>query len=415
MAKTSALPAVLSRVRPKRMLALFVASAMVALMLHGAGSPPAALADPGPEWGSVTPSASAAVAADVVTASATCPVSPSYSFTVPDPTGDAFFGFGIGPVLHDITSVDVEGDATTLCLTVSFDGPVDPADAGTGLELVGAIDFDTDEDATTGFPALADSFCPAPPGLGSDVRLDMFTVFGGGGLLIDLSTFSATLVPVTFDTTSFTAELPIFALGGDEFFNFAMVLGTIPEPTDCAPDGAAIHSPDGSLVLPPDTDGDGIPDSADNCPTEANPDQSDLDFDGLGDVCDPTPWHDLAIVGGNASGVTINLGRVNNGTLTGNIIVQNYANHPDEAFVDTFISGIPSGCEVTSTSGDFFDVVKQGRKKTFHRSANITCNPNVPRGNYELSIEAFVFHVGSGSELDYSNNFGSTTATLRLR
>jgi hypothetical protein len=35
-----------------------------------------------------------------------------------------------------------------------------------------------------------------------------------------------------------------------------------------------------------DTDGDGIPNVYDNCPTVANPDQSDLDQDGVGDACD---------------------------------------------------------------------------------------------------------------------------------
>ena len=35
-----------------------------------------------------------------------------------------------------------------------------------------------------------------------------------------------------------------------------------------------------------DTDGDGVPDSEDNCPNVPNPDQSDLDMDGIGDVCD---------------------------------------------------------------------------------------------------------------------------------
>ena len=44
-------------------------------------------------------------------------------------------------------------------------------------------------------------------------------------------------------------------------------------------------------IEPPvlDGDGDGIPDSSDNCPTTANPDQVDSDADGFGDACDPCP------------------------------------------------------------------------------------------------------------------------------
>ena len=35
-----------------------------------------------------------------------------------------------------------------------------------------------------------------------------------------------------------------------------------------------------------DDDNDGIEDVTDNCPIDFNPDQSDQDFDGLGDACD---------------------------------------------------------------------------------------------------------------------------------
>jgi hypothetical protein len=36
-----------------------------------------------------------------------------------------------------------------------------------------------------------------------------------------------------------------------------------------------------------DTDGDMVCDDVDNCPADPNPDQSDVDVDAIGDVCDP--------------------------------------------------------------------------------------------------------------------------------
>lgn len=45
-----------------------------------------------------------------------------------------------------------------------------------------------------------------------------------------------------------------------------------------------------SIVVPSDTDDDGIPDYLDNCPTEPNsPDQEDSDNDDVGDACDNCP------------------------------------------------------------------------------------------------------------------------------
>ena len=40
-------------------------------------------------------------------------------------------------------------------------------------------------------------------------------------------------------------------------------------------------------VPPSDSDGDGIPNGSDNCPSVANTSQSNIDGDGLGDACDP--------------------------------------------------------------------------------------------------------------------------------
>ena len=45
--------------------------------------------------------------------------------------------------------------------------------------------------------------------------------------------------------------------------------------------------PHAAWACPQDSDGDGVCDAQDNCPGVSNPDQSDLDGDGLGDACDP--------------------------------------------------------------------------------------------------------------------------------
>ena len=42
-------------------------------------------------------------------------------------------------------------------------------------------------------------------------------------------------------------------------------------------------------AAPTDSDGDGAPDTNDNCPQAANPDQADADGDGVGDACDDAP------------------------------------------------------------------------------------------------------------------------------
>ena len=45
----------------------------------------------------------------------------------------------------------------------------------------------------------------------------------------------------------------------------------------------------------PDSDGDGVPDSADNCPTVSNADQGNVEFDRIGDACDPDDDNDTIL------------------------------------------------------------------------------------------------------------------------
>src|SRR5262249_41741406 len=50
---------------------------------------------------------------------------------------------------------------------------------------------------------------------------------------------------------------------------------------------AAVHSVETAGA--PDTDGDGMPDPADDCPVVSDPEQADGDGDGVGDACDNCP------------------------------------------------------------------------------------------------------------------------------
>jgi len=69
-----------------------------------------------------------------------------------------------------------------------------------------------------------------------------------------------------------------------------------PTCTPSRPNSVSMSTIFTGTVSATDSDGDGIPDATDNCPTVWNPirpmdngKQPDADGDGMGDVCDPCP------------------------------------------------------------------------------------------------------------------------------
>jgi hypothetical protein len=100
-------------------------------------------------------------------------------------------------------------------------------------------------------------------------------------------------------------------------------------------------------VSPPattDADGDGVPDSSDNCPNVSNPAQTDTDADNSGDACDPDddndgvidPSDNCPLVGNpnQADADGDGIGNACDGDLDGDGVLNGTDNCPEEANAD---------------------------------------------------------------------------------
>ena len=171
------------------------------------------------------------------------PASPTLHHTdVADPIGDTF---GTGAVQHDITSFSAYYTTTELIVSVTFAGTIAPGDSGQPNAVVGFIDFDTDQDSTTGILSNVDFYSPYTTGLGVDYCVDLFLYSSATGdtSVLDDTGAEVGKAPVSFTSNSFTVRVPLALIGGDDgIVDTATVLGTILEPTDACPNGGYITS-----------------------------------------------------------------------------------------------------------------------------------------------------------------------------
>ena len=167
--------------------------------------------------------------------------------TASDPVGDTF---GTGSPQLDITSLSAIFGGGFLEISATFATPISAPNSDAANAVVGFIDIDTDQNGNTGRISNVDAFNNDSAGLGNEFFVDLFdaTADGRVTLVNDNTQQEVALVPVTVTATSFTVRIPLSALGGDDGrVDTAILIGTVAEETDLAPNQGSVASTRGQV------------------------------------------------------------------------------------------------------------------------------------------------------------------------
>ena len=178
------------------------------------------------------------------------------------------------PSLPDVTSIGVSTAGEWSCIAVTFAEPIDQLKPESSV--FAAFAFDIDMNRSTGeIGRDVAGLCSSSANLGFDRT---FVLDANAGLLSEImmlpggaaSPTPILLVPTGmfaiafFDERSISIAVPLEALGGDDSFRYAMFAGSglLDKPTDCAPNGGIILSPEPAEAG--DVNCDGLTDSRDS-------------------------------------------------------------------------------------------------------------------------------------------------------
>jgi hypothetical protein len=151
---------------------------------------------------------------------------------------------------------------------------------------------------------------------------------------------------LAFHYTNFALAAP--TLDGHTAANVQRIYANVFAPFVCANpgtrpyDGSAQHGTDPTKLV--DTDGDGVVDACDNCPTVFNPGQEDRNLDGIGDHCDADD--DGILDGADNCPNVFNPGQEDlNGNGVGDACESCRAAKPLQLVLDADGDGVPDRCD----------------------------------------------------------------------
>ena len=166
---------------------------------------------------------------------------PAYDFSFADPAGDTteFTEPDVVPKGIDLVKVSGSVDPDEVRLTLEFAEPVSPWSAGTDTALDGFVDFDADENRSTGIRDAGEE-AGGSFELGADFYLDLRDNGSGRMALVDAAKRTFSWVKAAFNGTTVEVTIPRSALvigtDADNRFFLGVMVTTKGRPvTDVAP------------------------------------------------------------------------------------------------------------------------------------------------------------------------------------
>lgn len=170
--------------------------------------------------------------------------------TVNDATGDQF---GTDSVQPDLVKLTVTLDANGIDVLLDFSGPAISLLTDTIHGVGGYLDFDIDQDSTTGVLTWTDFFrASGSTGMGEEYFVDFVALAVDSTAFVYDTLFNQTgSVRPTFSGNRVSFRIPKTLIGNDDgFMNVAVIVGNNFEATDLAPENGHLKVGGAGPVAP---------------------------------------------------------------------------------------------------------------------------------------------------------------------